>query len=143
MDALQILYIGESPDLGFRLCGSFSYPECIDYRFSLGSDLDTGSAAVISELNEFAVQNLRGVIYASIGMIVAGLFGFFLKRPMVKSAIQNESFKVAVQGYESLITRQAAQIAYYQAQDSIHLEYQAILIKRLREAQEQNTRGSS
>lgn len=84
--------------------------------------------------------NWGAMAFGFIGMIVTGFFGYLLKRPMMRQAAEDERFKAITAGHEALIARLSTRNAYLEEQDHTHMEYQALLIQRLRECEERHLR---
>lgn len=81
-----------------------------------------------------AFPNLAATLFGFIGIIVTGFFSYLLKRPLEKQAASVDLFQAQISGYESLTKTQANRIAYLEGQESLRVEYEAELVRQLREA---------
>jgi hypothetical protein len=84
--------------------------------------------------------NWGAFLFGLFGLFFTGLFGYWLKKPMMKQAVENERFKMTIDGYKALLTGQANRIIYLEQQEKLRTEYEEVLIKRLRECEERHLR---
>lgn len=80
--------------------------------------------------------NISGTVFAAVAATISGIVGYILKRPLQRQALSTELFKAQLAGYESLTTTQAARIAFLEMQTGVQHEYEAVLVRRLRECEE-------
>lgn len=85
--------------------------------------------------------NLVATIFGSAAAAVSAVLGFLLKRPLQKQAERNLMFRAQLDGYESLVKSMTARIVYLEGQQSIYLEYESVLIRRLRDCEERHLAG--
>lgn len=127
------------------MCGSVFPGECWNYwdGGSEFTDAWRSGGSVMNELFELAMRsgNWGVVAFGLAGMAIAGFFGFLLKQPLIRQGIHNEQFKATIEGYKNLTDSQSSRITYLESQMSIRDEYEAILIKRLRECEERHMLG--
>lgn len=74
--------------------------------------------------------NWGAFAFGLFGMIVTGFFGYRLKRPMMKQAVENVRFTTTMSGMETLNEAQAARILFLEQQLRNKDEYEAVLIQR-------------
>lgn len=87
-----------------------------------------------------ANPNFAAVVFAFFGGLFSAVFGFFLKLPLQRQLTRNEQFRAQLEGYDSLVKRLQSRNEYLESQHSIHVDYEDVLIRRIRECEERHLR---
>lgn len=146
-DVLQVRGIWRSVLIWLDLLHGF--PDMLDQDSGYGLGEFTESWGSGGNLMDQLIEllgksgNWGAMAFGLFGMVVTGFFGWLLKRPMVKQAAENERFKAIREGHEGLISQLQARNRYLEEQDQVHTDYQALLVKRLRECEERHLSRSA
>ncbi len=130
--------------LGMRGCISNFELAYIGNGFS-GLAETGGGGSVVSAIERLleilaAYPNSAATIFGAVIASMWGSIAWYLKRPLQTQAVaterqrgENELFKMQISGFEALVDALQAQIVYLRAQESVQHEYEAELIRQLRE----------
>ena len=80
-------------------------------------------------------RDLSAIAFGAVVAGITGLAGLLLRLPLQRQAVANDTFRTQREGYEGLIERQAEHIAYLESQARLRDDYEAELIRQLRECQ--------
>jgi hypothetical protein len=130
--------------LGLRSC----FSDILDWDCSDGMGEFTfagstgGTMNLLNTVGEMVSRsgNWGAFAFGFIGMIVTGYFAYKLKKPMIQQAIENQRFTATMGGMNTLIEGQAARIVFLEQQLHNKDDYEAILVRRLRECEERHLR---
>jgi hypothetical protein len=149
MDDLQVCQLWQPFHIwfGMRFCVSnFEYAYNWDVLGELTTAGRTGGGGVVVNILDrileilAAYPNIAATAFGGAAAFVSGIVGWILKRPLQRQAIaterqrtENELFRMQIEGFEALISSLQSQLAYHRSQESIRDEYEATLIRQLRE----------
>lgn len=108
----------------------------------LGESIISGKQSIMETVIELLLKsgNWGAFAFGIFGLMITGILGFMLRRPLMKQTVFNEGFKTVQEGYENLLSAKDRHIERLELQVEAQNNYESTLIMKLRECEERHLR---